>query len=242
MHSPTLSPAGFNGAVSPELGLTHAFTLGDVPVAGLVMARVAAGDDGGAAPVAVRRVVVSERVTRAGSACLVPVCTGDGSAPIAVAPGQVLRIELRVSDLAPGVTRASATLLVSGEGWGTLAAPLHYVPETDVLTVYGALTLDAPQGGQGSVGIVARVVAGPAVEVRYELIDDAQADRIALDAPALRVAPGMPQRATLRFRVGADCPPGVRALRVLRRGGSRLDDECLLRLEVMAIPTQAPGT
>jgi len=236
MHSPTLSPAGFNGAVSPELGLTHAFTLGDVPVAGLVMARVAAGDDGGTAPVAVRRLVVSERVTRAGKLVLVPVRSGDGSAPIAVETGQLLRIELLVDDLAPGVTQAGATLLVSGEGWGTLAAALHYVPETDVQTTYDALALAAPPGGSASVGIVAQVVAGPALEVRYELIDDAQAERVTLEASPLHVAPGMPQRATLRFRIGADCPPGRKALRVLRRGGSRLDDECLLRLEVQAAP------
>jgi hypothetical protein len=124
----------------------------------------------------------------------------DGSAPLQVAAGNEIHVNIRFSGPEAGTRpHAAATLVIEGPDWST-AVPLEMVVAeftAELLTT----SADVRQGGETSLRVRLASRAGPATEARFSLVD---AGHLAVQPTALAMAPGESTEVDVRIQARHD--------------------------------------
>lgn len=158
--------------------------------------------------------------------------SSDGTRPLAVAPGQVVKIGLRAESVGNDFGGAQGTLRITGDTWDPLSVPISLGRLGEVQTTLAVTGFTVRQGSSVSTDAIVSWVAGPAVEVSYHLVPDMDASGIELTAPKLTIHPQESQSASFSFQVASDCPRGSKVLRVIQEGG--FSREILVHTDVVA--------
>lgn len=164
---------------------------------------------------------------------LVEVEQSDG-APLDVEAGQFVKVSFAAQRTSSAFNQAAGSLVILGSTWSPISVPLTFSLGSDVDTTYGATDLVARQGTSVSTTITATLLAGPAVNVTYELNRDAQSLGIGMDPVTLHVPVGKSRTANLTFQVERDCPAGRKFILVFQTGG--IARQKMLVLEVEEAP------
>jgi hypothetical protein len=169
---------------------------------------------------------------------LVVVRESDGSTPVNVEVGQVVKIELVAGDLNPAFDRATGTLSVTGDTWDPISVPLQFTRLSKVETEFAAVDLTVEQGQVATTNITVRLVAGPAVDLRFHMVPDIFASDITLNEVVVSLLPGEAKTTTLAFQVARNCTVGLKILRIIQTGGLSL--ELVVHLDVKPATVVAP--
>lgn len=176
---------------------------------------------------------------------LVEVGSSDGTRPLAVTPGQVVKIGLRAENIGNDFGGAQGTLRITGDAWDPLFVPISLGRLGEVQTTLAVTGFTVRQGSSVSTEAMVSWVAGPTVEIAYHLVPDVDASGIELTAPKLSIHPQESQGASFTFQVTSDCPRGSKVLRMIQEGG--FSREILVHMDVVApnavLPTPVdPGS
>jgi hypothetical protein len=98
---------------------------------------------------------------------LVIVAQSDGTTPVSVDVGHIVKIGLVVQVLSLSFDRASGALLITGDTWNPISVPLTFMHGSEVTTDFDPVELTAQQGGMAITTLTVRWVSGPAVDVNY---------------------------------------------------------------------------
>jgi hypothetical protein len=170
---------------------------------------------------------------------LVVVAQSTGS-PLRVEAGQFIQVRLSAQRTSSAFTQAAGSLVIHGDTWTPISIPVTIVIGSDVQTTFASSELSTRQGQSPSTSITAELVSGPSVDVRYELVHDAQSHGITMEPVSLRVPTGKPRQATLVFDVDLECPVGNKFIRISRTGGVPRED--MIQLRVLEALPKPPDT
>ncbi|TCL63654.1 hypothetical protein [Rhizobium sp. BK251] len=171
--------------------------------------------------------------------------TVQGGGPIDVGRSEAVKVDVSIEVTDPRFRRGTGVLMItSGVFERPIAVPLVFQSGSLVDFSVAPGELGEEQGGVVSVTISASHRSGPGAEVTYELIGDAEADRITMEPAAVRLKlePGDSKKAIAAFRIPRDCAPEGHTLRILQRGAFPADGwhERTVTLHVRPAPPPAP--
>jgi len=162
----------------PAVSFNGGVRITAVPIDAAVTARM----EGDAAHFSVRDIIVMESVLEDVDPTELPpghhgpppkvkvlevVAQSDGTTPLQVTKGQYVLVRVKYAALsADGVF--SGRLVIDGDTWETISVPVSLFL-AQVATTVGASDLTITQGGQADLAIAIHSLAGPAVDVSYEM-------------------------------------------------------------------------
>lgn len=254
MATPSVFPTSVDLALSGP-GKVEVLTLSQIPSSARVSARLAL-DPVGDAVILFDQVTVFDvvEVTIPGGSPdlppghapdepqtvtdLVQVASSDGTTPVSVTVGQVVKLGLDARGIRPGFRGVTGVLRIDGDTWDPVVVPIRLTRLDEAHTTLGVTELVVRPGTSATTDATVSWVAGPAVSVDFHLVPDSATRGITLIAPSLVLQPGESKAVTLVFQVAPEAALGVRVLRVIQGGG--LPRELVMHLQVVGVNTPLP--
>ena len=129
----------------------------------------------------------------------------DGTTPVEVKQGQYVLVRVRYeAGFVAGTF--NATLVIQGDTWETVTVPLSLFV-ADVKTVPSS-TLNIAQGGKATLPFTVQSIAGPAVDVHFEMSPTQLDTGLTLAPNDFSLQPGETQTVLLEFTADKNAPLG----------------------------------